>query len=243
VATCVIPPTGPKVVPAEKQPSWDDSQRILVQRAQQGDEQAFADLFQMHKMRVYSLCLFMTKDVADAEDLTQEAFMQAFRAIAGFRGNAAFSTWLHRIAVNTVLMKLRRRKLQTAFSLDQPVSPDLPQPSEFGWRDPALAGVIDRIALRRALKELPEGCRTILALHEVEGYEHREIAQRLHCAIGTSKSQLHRARHMMRDLLFPKKKSVRRFAAVPCAQKPAATLPENSRLSEPPYHMAQPVVS
>jgi RNA polymerase sigma-70 factor, ECF subfamily len=224
VATCVISPTAPNVVPAEKQPSWDDSQRSLVHRAQRGDEQAFSALFQMHKKRVYSVCLIMTKDIAEAEDLTQEAFMQVFRAIRGFRGNAAFSTWLHRIAVNTVLMKLRRKRPATAFSLDQPASPESSQPTEFGRSDPNLAGVIDRIALRRAIEELPKGCRTVFALHDVEGYEHQEIAQLLNCSIGTSKSQLHRARLKMRDLLFPEKKRMRRCAAVPWVQEPAATL-------------------
>jgi RNA polymerase sigma-70 factor, ECF subfamily len=242
VATCVISATVPNVVPAEQKPSWDDSQRRLVQRAQQGDEQAFADLFQMHKKRVYSVCLFMTKDIAEAEDLTQEAFMQVFRAIGGFRGNAAFSTWLHRVAVNTVLMKLRRRKPSTAFSLDQPASPDSSAPCEPGMRDPALTGVIDRIALRRAIQELPEGCRTIFALHEVEGYEHQEIAELLHCSVGTSKSQLHRAKRKMRDLLFPEK-SMRRCAAVSWAQKPAATLPGGNRLCELPYLSPQPASS
>jgi RNA polymerase sigma-70 factor, ECF subfamily len=217
VATCVISATAPKVIPAENQLGWDDSRRSLVQRAQQGDEQAFADLFQMYKGRVYSVCLFMIKDFAEAEDMTQEVFMQVFRSIGGFRGNAAFSTWLHRIAVNTVLMKLRRRKLPIAFSLDQPVSPESSSPSDFGSRDLALAGAIDRIALRQALKELPEGCRTIFALHAVEGYQHREIAQLLHCSIGTSKSQLHRAKHKMRDLMFFEKKITQRVTGVPCA--------------------------
>jgi RNA polymerase sigma-70 factor (ECF subfamily) len=225
VATCVIPATAPNLVSAEKQPSWDDSQRSLVERAQRGDEQAFAALFKMHKKRVYSVCLFMTKDIAEAEDLTQEAFMQVYRAIGGFRGNAAFSTWLHRIAVNTVLMKLRRKKPATAFSLDQPASPESSLPNEFGRKDPDLTGVIDRIALRRAIQELPTGCRTILALHDIEGYEHQEIAQLLHCSIGTSKSQLHRARVKMRDLLFPEKKRMQRCAAAPWGPEPAAALP------------------
>jgi RNA polymerase sigma-70 factor (ECF subfamily) len=216
VATCVVSPTAPKFIPAGNQPSSDDSQRSLVQRAQQGDEQAFADLFQMYKNRIYSVCLFITKDFAEAEDMTQEAFMQAFRSIGGFRGNAAFSTWLHRIAVNTVLMKLRRRKLPIAFSLDQPASPGSSSPSDFGSRDLALAGAIDRIALRGALKELPEGCQRVFALHVVEGYQHREIAQLLHCSIGTSKSQLHRAKHKMRDLMFLEKKITQRVANVQC---------------------------
>src|SRR6202050_5201993 len=175
VATCVISATAPNVVPnvvpdvpAKKQASWDDSQRTLVQRAQAGDEQAFATLFQMHQKRVYSVCLLMTKDVAEAEDLSQEAFLQVFRAIGSFRGDAAFSTWLYPVAVNTVLMKLRRRKSPPTVSLDEPVNAESPSlHRDFGKGDPDLSGVVDRIALRRALQELPEGCRTIFALHEV----------------------------------------------------------------------------
>ncbi|MGA2337755.1 MAG: sigma-70 family RNA polymerase sigma factor [Terriglobales bacterium] len=230
MATCVISATAPRAVSEEKQPSWDDSQRSLVQRAQQGDEEAFAALFQMHRKRVYSVCLLMTKDVAEAEDLTQEAFLQVFRKIGSFRGDAAFSTWLYRIAVNTVLMRFRRRKSPPDLSLDQPVSPGSSLRCDFGHSDPALKGAIDRIALRRAIQELPEGCRTIFALHEVEGYQHQEIAQLLCCSIGNSKSQLHKAKLKMRELLFSKRKSGRRREAVPRAQARAATPSPNNRL-------------
>ena len=232
MATCVISATVPKVVPAGKETSWDDSQRSLVQRAQHGDEQAFADLFQMHQKRVYSVCLIMTKDVAEAEDLTQEAFLQVFRAIGSFRGDAAFSTWLYRIAVNTVLMKLRRRKSRPAFSIDEPLSPESSLRRDFGRNDPALTGAIDRIALRRAIQELPEGCRTIFALHEVEGYQHHEIAQLLRCSIGNSKSQLHKAKLKMRDLLFPKKKGMPRPEAGHRAEVSAISRAKNNRMCE-----------
>src|SRR6202035_4665373 len=115
----VPPPVG--VIPlAENQ--RDDSVGTLVQRAQRGDGQAFATLYQLHNKRVYSVCLRMTRDVAEAEDLVQEAFMQVFRNLNSFRGDSAFSTWLHRVAVNTVLMKLRSRKSQPLLSLDEPVS-------------------------------------------------------------------------------------------------------------------------
>jgi RNA polymerase sigma-70 factor (ECF subfamily) len=210
VATSVISATVPNVVPAEKRAGWNDSQRDLVQRAQGGDEQAFAALFQMHQRRVYSLCLLMTKNVAEAEDLTQEAFLQVFRKLGSFRGDAAFSTWLYRVAMNTVLMKLRRRKAEPAFSLDEPIGPDSSLRLDLGRRDPALSSAIDRMALRRAIEELPEGCKTILCLHEVEGYQHHEIAELLRCSVGNSKSQLHKAKLKMRDLLLPKKKVVRR---------------------------------
>ena len=211
MATCAISATDANVIPSGNVRSRDDSQLNLVKRAQEGDEQAFATLFQQHKNRVYSVCLLMTKDVAEAEDLTQEAFLQVFRTVGSFRGDAAFSTWLYRVAVNTVLMKLRRRKSPPTVSLDEPVHSESPSlHRDFGKNDPDLSGVVDRIALRRALQELPEGCRRIFALHEVEGYQHHEIAQLLDCSIGNSKSQLHKAKLKMRSLLFPKTKIRRR---------------------------------
>jgi len=216
MATCAISATEANLVPTTPRKGRDESQLNLVRRAQSGDEDAFAKLFQQHKSRVYSVCLLMTKDVAEAEDLTQEAFLQVFRTVGSFRGDAAFSTWLYRVAVNTVLMKLRRRKSPPMVSLDEPASTEAPSlQRDFGKNDPHLSGLIDRIALRRALRELPEGCRTIFALHEVEGYQHHEIAQLLDCSIGNSKSQLHKAKLKMRDLLFPKKRILRRRPAQP----------------------------
>ncbi|HEY6768827.1 MAG TPA: sigma-70 family RNA polymerase sigma factor [Candidatus Sulfotelmatobacter sp.] len=219
MATLVISPTTPNVLPMtmereESSRGTANPELTLVKRAQRGDEEAFATLFQTHKKRVYSVCLLMTKDVAEAEDLTQEAFLQVFRSVGSFRGDSAFSTWLYRVAVNTVLMKLRRRKSPPAISLDEPVSAESPSlRRDFGQADPRLSGAIDRIALRRAIEDLPEGCRKIFALHEVEGYQHHEIAELLNCSIGNSKSQLHKAKLKMRDLLFPKRKTVRRKSA------------------------------
>jgi RNA polymerase sigma-70 factor (ECF subfamily) len=205
VATCVISATAPDLLAVRTETQRDDSERGLVQRAQCGDQEAFATLFQLHKKRVYSVCLQMTKDVADAEDLTQEAFLQVFRNVNSFRGDSAFSTWLYRIAVNTVLMKLRRRKSPPALSLDEPVSNESPSlKRDIGKADPSLSGAVDRIALRRAIEELPAGCRQIFDLHEVQGYQHHEIARQLRCSVGNSKSQLHKAKMKMRDLLFPK---------------------------------------
>jgi RNA polymerase sigma-70 factor (ECF subfamily) len=217
VATCVISTTATNLFPppltnavSAKEKNNREDERRLVQRAQRGEEQAFATLFQLHKKRVYSLCLLMTKDAAEAEDLTQEAFLQVFRSVGKFRGDSAFSTWLYRVAANTVLMKLRRRKPPTV-SLDVPVSSESPALRlDIGRTDPRLCGAIDRIALRRAMQELTEGCRKIFVLHEVEGYRHHEIAKMLDCSVGNSKSQLHRARMKMRDLLFPKRRVRRR---------------------------------
>ena len=215
MATCVISATAVNLIPGKPEAHRDETEHSLVQRAQSGDEHAFAKLFQLHKKRVYSVCLLMTKDLAEAEDLTQEAFLQVFRSVGSFRGDSAFSTWLYRVSVNTVLMKLRRRKTPPIVSLDEPV-PSESSPSlrrDVGKTDPRLSGAIDRIALRRAMNELPEGCRKIFVLHEVEGYQHNEIAQMLDCSVGNSKSQLHKAKMKMRDLMFPKRRVLRRLAA------------------------------
>ena len=174
----------------------------VVKRAQQGDSDAFATLFHAHKARIYSVCLRMTNNAAEAEDLTQDAFLQVFRKIATFRGDSAFSTWLHRIAVNTVLMHFRKKSL-CQVSLDEPYSNSdgAKIRREYGTKDNRLAGCVDRVALASAIKELPHGYRTIFLLHEVEGYEHQEIAEMLGCSVGNSKSQLHKAKLRIRELL------------------------------------------
>ncbi len=231
MATCVISATATDMIPASKESTPAETERSLVLRAQRGDEQAFATLFQTHKKRVYSVCLLMTKDIAEAEDLTQEAFLQVFRCVGSFRGDSAFSTWLYRVAVNTVLMKLRRRKAPPLVSLDEPVSSESPSlKRDVGRPDLRLSGAVDRIALRRAMQELPEGCRQIFALHEVEGYQHHEIAKMLDCSVGNSKSQLHKAKMKMRDLLFPKRK-VRRSANHPVNDGCSDLNPERAQFS------------
>jgi RNA polymerase sigma-70 factor, ECF subfamily len=181
----------------------------LIARVQCGDADAFAELFQTHKVRVYSLCLRMTNNTAEAEDLTQEAFLQVFRKLSTFRGDSALSTWLYRIAVNTVLMRFRKRAL-TQRSLDDPRirgNDAKPVPTEYGTRDDRLAGCLDRLALIQAIQELPQGYRTVFLLHEVEGYEHSEIAQLLGCSTGNSKSQLHKAKMRIRELLVSPRQS------------------------------------
>jgi len=173
----------------------------LVKRAQQGDSDAFASLFHAHKGRIYSICLRMTNNTAEAEDLTQDAFMQVFRKLSTFRGDSALSTWLYRIAVNTVLMHFRKKALRQ-ISLDEPYNQDARLVRrEYGTKDDRLSGCVDRIALTRAIRELPDGYRTIFLLHEVEGYEHQEIAELLGCSVGNSKSQLHKAKLRIRELL------------------------------------------
>jgi RNA polymerase sigma-70 factor (ECF subfamily) len=145
----------------------------------------------------------MTKNTTEAEDLTQEAFLHVFRKLAAFRADSALSTWLYRVTVNTVLMHFRKKSL-CQVSLDKHSAGnqlDKPLPREFPSIDGRLAGCVDRVALSRALAELPEGYRKIFLLHEVNGYEHREIAKFLGCSVGNSKSQLHKARQRIRELL------------------------------------------
>jgi RNA polymerase sigma-70 factor, ECF subfamily len=214
VATFAISAAATNLIPDREEADPHKSERNLVLRAQQGDEQAFAALFETHKKRVYSVCLLMTRDIAEAEDLTQEAFLQVFRCLRSFRGDSAFSTWLYRVAVNTVLMRLRRRKCPPTVSLDEPVLSESPSlRRDVGKADLNLSGAVDRIALHRAMQELPHGCRRIFALHEVEGFQHHEIARMLDCSVGNSKSQLHKAKMKMRDLLFRKRKLLRAQAA------------------------------
>jgi RNA polymerase sigma-70 factor (ECF subfamily) len=173
----------------------------LVRRALEGNEDAFAALFNAHRTKVYSLCLRMTSNTAEAEDLTQDAFLQVFRKLGTFRGDSALSTWLYRVAVNTVLMHFRKKGLRQV-SLEEPANkvPGAPK-CEHGKIDDRLSTSVDRIALTRAMKELPVGYRTIFLLHEVKGYEHHEIARLLRCSVGNSKSQLHKAKARMREIL------------------------------------------
>jgi len=174
----------------------------LVTRAQRGEETAFEALFNLHKRRVYCLCLRMIGNTAEAEELTQEAFLQVFRKIHTFRGDSAFSTWLHRLSVNTVLMRLRKKTI-TVTPLEESVKgEEFDEPTkEFGAPDLALTGSIDRLQLERAIAQLPPGYKQAFVLHDVHGYEHHEIAAMLGTSIGNSKSQLHKARVRLRKLL------------------------------------------
>ncbi|PYX61424.1 MAG: RNA polymerase subunit sigma-24 [Acidobacteria bacterium] len=184
-----------------RQPQDRLSEAEAIEKAKQGDAQAFEVLYNLHKRRVYSLCLRMTANAAEAEDLTQEAFLQLYRKIATFRGESAFSTWLHRMAVNVVLMRLRKKGLPVV-PLEETIETEEEAPKkELGGEDAKLAGSIERLQLERAIERLPPGYRTIFVLHDVEGYEHNEIAGIVGCSIGNSKSQLHKARLKLRDFL------------------------------------------
>jgi RNA polymerase sigma-70 factor (ECF subfamily) len=174
-----------------------------IRLAQAGDAAAFEFLYRLHGRRVYALCLRMVNNPADAEDLMQEAFLQLFRKIGTFRGESAFSTWLHRMTVNVVLMRLRKKSLPVA-SLEETTDPDDETGGprkDVGAPDLRLSGAVDRVNLERSVEKLPPGYRTVFVLHDVQGYEHNEIADIMGCSVGNSKSQLHKARTRLRELL------------------------------------------
>lgn len=174
-----------------------------IAAAQRGDVDAFAFLYRMHKRRVYSICVRMLKDPADADDMMQEVFLQLHRKVSAFRGESAFSTWLHRMTVNLTLMRLRKKHPEMV-SLDEPISDDdrAELTRDLGGCDLALSGAVDRVTLSRAVDSLPPGYRTIFVLHDVEGMEHAEIAAHLGCTVGNSKSQLFKARMRIRAYLL-----------------------------------------
>jgi len=193
-------------------PSWQTNTRAVNAKAEiaplsdhalaiaagRGDMTAFEQLYERHNRRVYSICLRMTQNVAEAEDLAQEAFIQLFRKISSFRGESAFTTWLHRLTVNQVLMHFRKRSVKVERTT---VEGETPIQIVRGTEDPNRMPVLDRIGLEHALKELPPGYRSVFVLHDIEGHEHEEIAKILGVAVGTSKSQLHKARMKLRRLL------------------------------------------
>ena len=175
----------------------------VLQRAREGDRTAFECLYRLHSGHVYAVCLRMVADPTEAEDLTQEVFLLLFRKIHTFRGESAFSTWLHRLAVNLVLMRLRKKSFSTvsigaASDLDDK---DGWTSIDIGAPDLLLEGSIDRISLARCIAQLPAGYRTMFVLHDIQGYEHHEIAKILGRSVGDSKSQLHKARTRLRELL------------------------------------------
>jgi len=174
-----------------------------IRLAQQGDAAAFEIIYQQHCGRVYALCLRMLRDPTEAEDLVQDVFMRLFRKIHTFRGESAFSTWLHRLAVNLVLMRLRKKK-PVSTSLDDITSTDEENCGlriDIGGPDLRLTGLVDRINLQRAIDQLPAGFKAMFILHDVQGYQHNEIAEIVGRSVGDSKSQLHKARMRLRELL------------------------------------------
>jgi RNA polymerase sigma-70 factor (ECF subfamily) len=196
-----------------------------IQRAQAGDPAAYEYLYHFHSRRVYTLCLRMVKDTAEAEDLTQEAFLLLFRKIHTFRCESAFSTWLHRLTVNLVLMRLRKKRLPVV-SIEAIPDPDdetaRPRSLELGASDPILEGAIDRVNLERCIQSLPAGFRKVFVLHDIQGYRHREIANLLGRSVGDSKSQLHKARKRLRESLRELQRDKTRDARLVAANRAPA---------------------
>jgi RNA polymerase sigma-70 factor (ECF subfamily) len=170
----------------------------LAQQSASGDTEAFEQIYRRHFRRVYALCLRMLGDPTQAEDLTQDVFVNLFNKIGSFRGESAFTTWLHRMTVNQVLMYFRKASTRSELTTEEG---ETPVQIVRGTEDPNAMPVVDRIALERAIALLPPGYRTVFILHDVEGYDHDEIARTLGVSEGTSKSQLHKARLKLRTLI------------------------------------------
>jgi RNA polymerase sigma-70 factor (ECF subfamily) len=181
----------------------DISEEDAIRLAQQGNAAAFEQLYRRYNGRVFAVCQRIVKNDSEAEDLTQEAFLQLFRKIHTFRSEAKFSTWLYRLTTNLALMRLRKKR-HPEVSLDATLESeeeDTRPVVEPGGPDLRLSGVVDRVNLSKAIAQLPDGYREMFILHDVEGYEHHEIAKILGCSAGNSKSQLYKARLRLRELL------------------------------------------
>jgi RNA polymerase sigma-70 factor, ECF subfamily len=181
----------------------DVSEEDAIRLAQQGDSAAIEQLYRRYSGRVFAVCQRIVKNDSEAEDLTQEAFLQLFRKIHTFRNEAKFSTWLYRLTTNLALMRLRKKR-HPEVSLDATLESeeeDTRPVVEPGGPDLRLSGVVDRVNLNKAIAQLPDGYREMFILHDVEGYEHHEIAKILGCSAGNSKSQLYKARLRLRELL------------------------------------------
>jgi RNA polymerase sigma-70 factor, ECF subfamily len=175
----------------------------VVRLAQRGDASAFEQVYRLHSRKIYNLCLRMVGNPTEAEDLTQDVFLQLLRKIGTFRGESAFSTWLHRMSVNIVLMRFRKKPIaQTSLeTMTNSEEESSTAPKEFGGPDLRLNGVIDRVTLQAAINELAPGSKAMFILHDVQGYKHSEIAGMFGCSVGNSKSQVHKARMRLRELL------------------------------------------
>jgi len=188
---------GPRISSDQMEANRVDE--TLVARCRKGDVPAFEELYKRHSSRLYSVAYRMTGSAADAEDLLQDIFLQVYRRIDSYRGEAALGTWLHRLAVNACLDFLRSKqghRRQVTDSLDEP---DASEPvAHASWRPDA---VLSRLDLERAVAQLPPSYRRAFLLHDVEGLEHHEVSDALGIAEGTSKSLVHKARMRLRTLL------------------------------------------
>lgn len=170
------------------------AERDLVTRAQARDARAFEQLYRLHVRRVYAVCLRMTANITRAEDLTQKAFVTVWEKLPLFRSESAFTSWLHRLAVNTVLTEIRseQRRHQRVFATEDPALFETAG-------DAPLTGT--KLDLEQAIAALPPQARLVFVLHDVEGWQHDEIGTELGIATGTSKAQLHRARKLLQEAL------------------------------------------
>jgi RNA polymerase sigma-70 factor (ECF subfamily) len=225
-SACISSKVAPSTSPIAR---YKFNEAEAIRRAQRGDQLMFEHLYRLHGRRVYALCLRIAGNMTEAEDLTQEVFLLLLRKIHTFRGDSAFSTWLHRLTVNLVLMHLRKKQLPVV-SIE--ANPDTDENAgsltiDMGAPDLLLEGSIDRINLERCIEQLPAGYRTMFVLHDIEGYEHNEIAEILGRSIGVSKSQLHKARLRLRELLHECKRQTardERIAAVKLGRRSCEAL-------------------
>jgi RNA polymerase sigma-70 factor (ECF subfamily) len=199
----------------------------------------FEHIYAMYNARVYYLCLRMTGNADDAEDLSQEAFLRLIQKLDTFRGESAFYTWLRRLAINVVLLRFQKASWRRETSLEGLTEPnplfDSHPPRFFASIDPELMGAIDRINLERAMDRLAPGFKAVFVLHDIEGYEHAEIAKLLGCSVGTSKSQLHKARLKMREFLGETLRDRAR-------RNPPANIPETDAIEIPIPAKERPVL-
>lgn len=166
-----------------------------IRRAQAGDVAAFETLYREHSPRIFALCIRLKGgDRREATELMQDVFVRVWRRLSTFRGDSAFSSWLHRLAVNTMLENARSEKRRVARVLSMEDTAALPGAARS-------SGVDLRVEMEEAVASLPKGARIAFVLHDVEGYQHQEIAEQLSVSIGTVKAQLHRARRLLRDRL------------------------------------------
>jgi RNA polymerase sigma-70 factor, ECF subfamily len=196
------------------------TQSDLPAHSDQSSINEFEHLYLTYRSRVWALCLRMTGNPDEAEDLTQETFIRMFQNLNTFRGESAFCTWLRRITINVVLLRFQKASWRRERSLEELTGPDpmtgCPHKMEFGRIDSQLEGTIDRVNLQRAIDQLPPGLKAVFILHDIEGYAHFEISGLMGWSVGTSKSQLHKARHRLRELLDeapPDESAVQKAAA------------------------------
>ncbi len=187
------------IMTATAEPDQTVADQDVVRAAATGDPVAFEKLYHLHHRRVYSLCLRMLGSATQAEDLTQEVFLQVYRKLGSFRGDSAFTTWLHRLTVNQVLMHFRKRGVKLEHTTEEG---DFSHIVETPLQSTRRISMVDRLALEKAIAQLPTGYRTVFIMHDVEGYEHEEIGKQLGISVGTSKSQLHKARMRLRELIL-----------------------------------------